>query len=556
VRDKRVDGISDIRDESDRNGMRIVIEIKRDANPNIVLNLLYKHTQMQDTFGTVMLALVDGQPRVMDLKEILYHYVNHQREIIVRRTIYDLDRAEARAHILEGLLIALDHIDEVIRLIRASDTDQIARDGLMEKFNLSERQAQAILDMRLRRLTGLERDKLVAEFDELKKTIGRLKDILANEFLQYEIIKEELLNIRNRYGDDRRTEITTAPGEIDLADLIDEHDVVLTLTHLGYIKRTPLDSYKIQRRGGRGITALQTRDEDFVFDLFVTSTHQLLLFFTSLGKVYGLKAYEIPEAGRQARGTAIINLLQLMPGEKVQAVIPVNEFEEGKFLLIGTKGGLIKKSPLEEYQNIRKGGLIAINLRENDEVVGVQLTDGDKEVFLGTHQGIAIRFHESQTRPMGRASMGVKGISLRKDDYIIDMGLVMEEGDMLAISEKGYGKRTPIDEYRAQIRGGKGIITLKTTKKTGKLVALKMMAEDEDLMIINSEGIIIRISVKGISLMSRNTQGVMLMRMEEGKSVISVAKIKNEDEEDIDDEINEENIEDDEKIDYEPFKED
>jgi DNA gyrase subunit A len=353
VRDKRIDGITDIRDESDRNGMRIVIDIRRDTNPNVVLNYLFKHTQMQVTFGAIMLALVDGEPRIMNLKEILYHYLNHQREIIVRRTRYDLERAEARAHILEGLLIALDHIDEVISLIRASRTDQIAKEGLMERFGLSERQAQAILDMRLRRLTGLERDKLVEEYEGLLKTIEELKNILADIKLQYAIIKEELLNIKNKYGDDRRTQIVAAPGEIDIEDLIDEHDVVLTLTHLGYIKRTPLETYKSQRRGGRGITGLQTREEDFVTDIFVTSTHQRLLFFTSLGKVYELKAYEIPEAGRQARCTAIINLLQLMPGERIQAVISVDEEESGKFLVIGTRNGLVKKSPLEEYQNIQ-----------------------------------------------------------------------------------------------------------------------------------------------------------------------------------------------------------
>lgn len=528
VKDKRIDGISDVRDESDRSGMRIVIDLKRDANPNVILNYLFKHTQMQETFGTIMLALVDGQPRVMNLKEILHHYIAHQREVIIRRAKYDLEKAEARAHILEGLLIALDHIDEVINLIRSSRTDRIAKEGLMEKFALSERQAQAILDMRLRRLTGLERDKLLEEYEGLLKTIQELKNILANESHQYDIIKEELLNIKNRYDDDRRTEITSAPGEIDIEDLIDEHDVILTLTHLGYIKRTPLDTYKSQKRGGRGITGLQTREEDFVFNLFVTSTHQRLLFFTSLGKVYELKAYEIPEAGRQARGTAIINLLQLMPGERIQSVIPVNDFEEGKYLLMGTRSGLVKKSPLEEYQNIRKGGLIAINLREDDEVIGVQLTDGDSEIMLASHKGMCIRFHESNVRSMGRASMGVKGIQLGEDDHVIDMVLVSDDSEVLAISENGYGKRTPIDEYRAQRRGGRGIITMRTTNKTGNLVALKMVTEDEDLMIINSGGIIIRIGVKEISSMSRNTQGVMLMRIEEGDSLISVAKVEND----------------------------
>lgn len=534
VRDKKIEGISDIRDESDRHGMRIVIDLKRDTNPNVVLNYLFKHTQMQETFGTIMLALVDGEPRVMNIKEILHHYINHQRDVIVRRTKYDLDKAEARAHILEGLLIALDHIDEVIALIRSSRTDQIAKEGLMEKFDLSERQAQAILDMRLRRLTGLERDKLLAEYEALLNTIKELKAILAKEDLQYAIIKEELTIIKNKYNDDRRTEITTAPGEIDLEDLIDEHDVVLTLTHRGYVKRTPLDTYKSQKRGGRGITGLQTREEDFVFDLFVTSTHQRLLFFTSLGKVYELKAYEIPEAGRQARGTAIINLLQLMPGERVQAVIPVNDFEQGKFLTIGTKNGLVKKSPLEEYQNIRKGGLIAIKLREEDEVIGVQLTDGSREIMLASHKGMSIRFDESDVRASGRASMGVKGIELDEDDHVIDMGLVYSDNQVLVISENGYGKCTPIGEYRAQRRGGRGIITLKTTEKTGLLVGMKIVEEDDELMIINSEGIIIRIEVKDVSIMSRNTQGVMLMRVDDGSSVISVAKIKkDEDEENL-----------------------
>ena len=533
VKDKRIEGISDIRDESDRHGMRIVIDLKRDTNPNIVLNYLFKHTQMQDTFGANMLALVDGEPRVMNLKEILHHYINHQKNVIIRRTKYDLDKAEARAHILEGLLVALDHIDEVINLIRSSRTDQIAKEGLMEKFDLSERQAQAILDMRLRRLTGLERDKLQEEYEGLLNTIKELKDILANDHLQYEIIKEELLEIKRKYNDDRRTEITSAPGEIDIEDLIDEHDVVLTLTHLGYVKRTPLDTYKSQRRGGRGITGLQTREEDFVYDLFVTSTHQRLLIFTSLGKVYELKAYEIPEAGRQARGTAIINLLDLMPGERVQAVIPVNDFEESKYLLMCTKSGLVKKTPLKDYENIRKAGLIAINLKEDDEVIGVQLTDGDREVLLASHKGMCIRFHESDVRPMGRAAMGVKGIELDEDDYVIDMGLVSDEGQILTISENGYGKRTPIDEYRVQRRGGRGIITMKITEKTGKLVALKVVNKDDELMMINSEGIIIRIGVDEISTMSRNTQGVMLMRMEEGNKVVSVAKIKKDEDEDL-----------------------
>ena len=464
VRDKKIEGISDIRDESDREGMRIVIEIKKDANPNIVLNYLFKHTQMQETFGVIMLALVDGEPKIMGLKEVLSHYISHQKDVLIRRTRYDLDKAEARAHILEGLLIALDHIDEVINIIRSSRTVQIARDSLMERFGLSERQAQAILDMRLQRLTGLEREKLEGEYAELKNTIQYLKDILANDFLQYKIIKEELSAIKAKYNDDRRTDITFAPGEIDIEDLIDEYDVVVTLTHRGYVKRTPLSTYKSQKRGGKGITGLQTRDEDFVQDIFVTSTHKSILFFTSTGRVYLLKAYEIPEAGRQARGTAIINLLQLMPGERIEAVFPVDDIEDEKYLVMATRKGFIKKSPIKEFKNIRKSGLIAITLRDGDELVGVELTNGKQEIMLASHKGMAIRFNEADVRSMGRAAMGVKGMELDEDDYIIGMQLITEGSYVLTISENGYGKRTPIDEYRVQNRGGKGIITMNVTE--------------------------------------------------------------------------------------------
>lgn len=529
VRDRRVDGISDVRDESDRNGLRVVIELRRDANPNVVLNTLYKHTQMQDTFGAIMLALVDGQPRIMNIKEILYHYLAHQKDIIVRRTQFDLNRAEARAHILEGLIIALDNIDEVIRLIRASETDQIAKEGLMEKFSLSERQAQAILDMRLRRLTGLERDKLLEEYEALKKTIEELRAILASDDLQYSIIREEILLIRNRYDDPRRTEITSMPGEIDLDDLIDEHEVVLTLTHLGYIKRTPLDTYRIQRRGGRGITGLQTREEDFVSDIFITSTHSRVLFFTSLGRVYDLKGYEIPEAGRQARGTAVVNLLPLMPGERIQALIPMEEDEEDKFLVIATKSGLVKKSLLKEYERIRKGGLIAINLKEDDEVIKVQVTDGDMELILASNKGKCIRFHEEQVRSVGRASLGVRGIRLDEDDHIIGMELIDEDQQVLTISEKGYGKRSESQDYRPQNRGGKGMTAMRLNDKTGRLIALKMVSYDDDLILINSEGIIIRIDIDEISITGRSTQGVRLMRLEEGISLIAAAKIEKDD---------------------------
>ena len=533
VRDKKIEGISDIRDESDREGMRIVIEVKKDANPNVVLNYLFKHTQMQETFGVIMLALVDGEPKVMGLKELLTHYINHQKDVLIRRTRYDLEKAEARAHVLEGLLVALDHIDEVINIIRSSRTVQIARDSLMERFGLSERQAQAILDMRLQRLTGLEREKIEEEYAELKNTIQYLKDVLASDAMQYKIIKEELLAIKEKYSDDRRTEITFSPGEINIEDLIDEYDVVVTLTHRGYVKRTPLSTYKSQRRGGKGISGLQTRDEDFVQDIFVTTTHKSILFFTSTGRVYILKAYEIPEAGRQARGTAIINLLQLMPGERIEAVFPVDDIEDEKYLVMATRKGFIKKSPIKEFKNIRKSGLIAITLREDDELVGVELTNGKQEIMLASHKGMAIRFNEADVRPMGRTAMGVKGMELDKDDYIIGMQLVAEDGYVLTISERGYGKRTPIDEYRAQNRGGKGIITMNVTEKTGNLVGLEMVTEDDELMIINSNGIIIRIEVKDISVIGRNTQGVLLMRTDEGESVVSVAKI-NKNEEDID----------------------
>ncbi len=531
VRDKRLEGISDIRDESDRSGMRIVIEIKKDVNPNIVLNFLYKHTQMQDTFGVIMIALVENEPKVLNLKQILYHYIEHQKDVVTRRTQYEMEKAEARAHILEGLLIALDNIDAVIALIRSSRTTQIAREGLMDKFNLSERQAQAILDMRLQRLTGLEREKIQDEFDELLRTIAYLRSILADEGMLLTIIKEELLQIKAKYNDPRRTEIVANENEINIEDLIDEHDVVVTLTHAGYVKRIPLNTYRSQHRGGKGITGLQTREEDFVEDLFITSTHQRLLFFTSLGKVYMLKAYEIPESGRQAKGTAIINLLQLDPGEKIQAIIPVknSDFEEDKYLFMATRKGLVKKTPLGHFSNIRKGGLIAITLREEDELINVQQTDGNQELIMASYYGMSIRYNEDNVRAMGRNAMGVKGMDLDEKDYLIDMELIHKDTDVLCISEKGYGKRTPEDEYRFQIRGGKGIITMNTTEKTGNLVAVKVVTDEHDLIIINSEGVIIRIDASEISTMSRNTQGVMLMRMANGGTVVSVAKtIKSE----------------------------
>jgi DNA gyrase subunit A len=538
VKDKRLEGISDIRDESDRNGMSIVIEIKKDVNPNIVLNYLYKHTQLQDTFGVIMLALVNNEPRVMNIKEVLQHYINHQKDVVTRRTQYELEKAQARAHVLEGLLTALDQIDAVISLIRGSRTTQIAKDGLMTQFNLSEKQAQAILDMRLQRLTGLEREKIEGEYEELQKTIQYMKDVLANEALLLGIIKDELLAIKNKYNDPRRTEIIADQEEIDIEDLIDEHDVVITLTHYGYVKRTPLSTYRTQRRGGRGITGLQTREEDFIKDLFITSTHQQLLFFTSKGKVYALKAYQIPEAGRQAKGTAIINLLQLDPGERIEAFIPIKDkhFEKDLYLFMATRKGLVKKTPLKEFRNIRKVGLIAITLREEDELIRVILTDGKQEIIMATRNGLSIRYHESNVRAMGRTAMGVKSMDLQDEDYIIDMERLVEGADVLSISEYGYGKRTREEEYRRQFRGGKGIKTINVTEKTGKLSALKVVTGEEDLIIINSEGVIIRIDTDEISRTSRNTQGVTLMRIEEDDYIVSVAKAKKEEEE-IPDEV-------------------
>jgi len=534
VREKRIDGISEIRDESDRTGMRIVIELKRDTNPNVVLNSLYKHTQMQNTFGVILLALVDGQPKIMNIKEMLAHYIDHQKEVIIRRTRYDLDRAMARAHILEGLLIALDHIDAVITLIRNSQTVQIAREGLIKNFSLTEKQAQAILDMRLQRLTGLEREKIQQEYAELQETIKYLNDILTNEYMVYNVIKQELTEVKEKYADERKTQISSETDDIDVEDLIQEHDIVITLTHYGYVKRTPLSLYKSQHRGGKGIMALQTRENDFVEDIYITSTHDSLLFFTSLGKVYELKAYEIPEAGRQARGMAIINLLQLAPGERIQTVIPVRDTDHKKYLLMATRNGIVKKSPLEDFRNIRKDGLIAIKLREDDELIKVQMTDGNKEVIMASHLGMSIRFKESDVRPMGRTAMGVKGMELNEGDYVIGMELVKEGASVLCISENGYGKKTPVDEYRTQTRGGKGIITMNTTKKTGNLVALKMVTDDDDLMIINSEGTVIRIDTKEIATMGRNTQGVTLMKLDDEATVVSIARIRRDQEEEID----------------------
>jgi len=529
VREKKIEGISDIRDESDRKGMRIVLDLKRDANPQVVLNLLYKHTQLQDTFSIIMLALVDGQPRVLNLKEILVHYLDHQKNVVRRRTIYDLNKAEERAHILEGLRIALDNIDRVIALIRGSKNDQVARDGLMREFGLTEKQAQAILDMRLRRLTGLEREKIDAEYKDLLEKIRYYRDVLEKEELLESVIKEELLEIKAKYADTRRTNIAPDAGEFNIEDLIEEQEVAITLTHLGYIKRVPADAYRSQRRGGKGVTALTTKTEDFVSDIFITSTHNYILFFTNRGRVYRLKAYEIPEAGRQAKGTAIVNLLQLSGGETITAVIPIRDFEEEKYMLFATKKGLVKKTPLSEYASQRKNGLQAIGLMEGDELIGVKLTEGSDHVILATKNGYSIRFGEEGVRSMGRYSRGVKGITLGSGDQVVGMELAKEGADLLSVTVNGFGKRTDLEEYSLQNRGGKGIKTYRITSKTGELVGIKVVDEKDDIMLITKNGIVIRLNVSEVSRMGRITQGVTLMKFDKDQTVVSIAKIEADD---------------------------
>ncbi len=531
VRDKKIEGISDLRDESDRTGMRIVIELKRDANANVILNKLYKHTQMQDTFSIIMIALVNGQPKVLNLYEMIYHYLEHQKDVVTRRTQYDLNKAEERAHILEGLKIALDHIDAVIKLIRSSANVQEAKSGLMETFKLSEKQAQAILDMRLQKLTGLEREKIEEEYEELIKQINWFREILGNERLLLNIIKEELTEIKELYQDERRTVITASEDEIDMEDLIDEEEVAITLTHFGYIKRLPADTYKSQRRGGKGVTAHTTREEDIIENLFITSTHNYILFFTSFGRVYRMKAYEIPEAKRQAKGTAIVNLLQLQPNEKVSAIIPIKAFEDNKYLILSTQKGIIKKTELSQFDTSRKAGLIGISLRDDDELISAKLTDGTKEVILVTRKGMSIHFKENDVRDMGRAAMGVKAINLDTDDIVVAMELIEEGSDLLVVSQNGFGKRTSLEEYRLQSRGGKGILTYQTKKKTGKVIGAKVVTDQDEVMLISSEGIIIRLEIKGISRMGRNTQGVTLMRVKEDTNIVSIAKVAQEIEE-------------------------
>ncbi|MCI6268564.1 MAG: DNA gyrase subunit A [Clostridiales bacterium] len=522
VHDKRLDGISDIRDESDREGMRIVIELKRDVNAAVVLNYLYKHTQMQDVFGAIMLALVDGEPKVLTLREMLYYYLEHQKDVITRRTRYDLDKAEARAHILEGLLIALDNIDEIVRIIRGSANTGEAKVQLMERFALSDKQAQAILDMRLARLTGLERERLQEEYAELEKTIAYLRAVLADEKLVLGIIREEILAIKEKYADERRTEITAMDGEIDPEDLIQEDSVVVTLTHFGYVKRIPRTTYRSQNRGGKGVMGMTTREEDYAERLLVTSTHAEIMFFTNKGRVYSLKGYEIPEAGRTARGTAIVNLLQLDGGEKVTAMIPLPKEREKGYLVMATRNGLIKKTGSDEFANLRKMGLIAIALREDDELIGVELTQGDSELMLATRMGQAIRFSESDVRPMGRNSMGVRSIDLAEGDEVIDVAKVEEGKQVLAITQNGYGKRTDISEFRAQSRGGKGILAMRLTEKTGLMAAQLLVSEHEDVMLITDNGTIIRMPVDDISVIGRVSQGVRVMRVEDEGRIVGV----------------------------------
>ena len=525
VRNKVIEGISDLRDESDRSGMRIVIELKRDANPHVLLNKLFKHTQLQDTFGVIMLVLVDNEPRVLGLKEVLQHYLDHQQEIITRRTQYDLGKAEDRAHIIEGLRIALDHIDAVIKLIRSSRTVESAREGLMQKFGLSQRQAQAILDMRLQSLTGLQREKLEEEYSQLMKTIAYYRELLADPAKIMAVVKEELLVIKEKYGDARRTEIVQDEEEISVEDLIADEDIVVTITHSGYIKRLPITTYKSQRRGGRGITGISTKEEDFVEHLFITSTHDYVLFFSNQGRVYQLRGFDIPEASRQARGVAIVNLIQLAPGERINAFIPVKEFSEDQYLLMCTRQGVVKKTALSQFRNNRRTGLIGISLDEGDELIDVRLTDGTREIIFITKHGQSLRCKEDEIRPMGRNARGVKGITLRDQDLVVGMDVVRDDAELLVITENGYGKRTPFAQYRLQSRGGMGIKTLNKTEKTGEIIGGRGVYPEYELMLINASGLIIRVTVNDIPSLGRNTQGVKIMRLDEDDRVVALARV-------------------------------
>jgi DNA gyrase subunit A len=536
VRDKRIEGIADLRDESDRQGMRIVIELKKDANGNVILNQLYKNTQLQEAFHVNMLALVQSpekkfEPKILNLRQVIDQYINHQKDVTARRTRFELEKAEARAHILEGLKIAIDHLDEVIKIIRASKNETLAKESLIERFQFSDKQAQAIVDMRLGRLTALEREKLDNEYGELLKKIAYYKDVLGNEVLLMGIIKDELHEIRTKFSDERRTEIIQDEEEIDLEDLIQKEETFITLTHFGYIKRLKSDTYKLQKRGGKGIVGLSTRENDFVEDIFVTTTHHLLLFFSNKGRVYRLKAYEIPESGRQAKGTAIVNLLNIEPGEKINAVIPVDEFQEGSYLIMATKHGLIKKTSLMDYANIRKNGLIAVSLRDNDELIDVKLTDGNQEIILVTQHGMSITFQEKNVRPLGRGAQGVKALKFKEDDHLISMEVCDGKKYVLVVTQGGYGKRVRLEEYRIQGRGGKGILTYKPTEKTGNLAGMQLVNDDDEVMLISSDNSVIRIKAKDINVSGRTALGVILMRMDNGIYVAGLARIAPEEEE-------------------------
>ena len=526
VRDKKVDGITDLSDQSSREGMRICIELRRDVNPNVILNQLYKHTQLQDTFGVIMLALVNNEPKVMNILDMLKYYLKHQEEVVTRRTKYDLNKAEERAHILQGLLIALDNIDEVIKIIRGSKNVQEAKAELISRFDLSEVQAQAIVDMRLRALTGLEREKLEAEYAELMKKIEEYRAILADRKLLLGVIRKEILVISEKYGDERRTHIGYDEFDISMEDLIPRENVVITVTNMGYIKRMSMDTFKSQNRGGKGIKGMQTLEEDFIRELFVTTSHHYIMFFTNKGRVYRLKAYEIPEAGRTARGTAVINLLQLMPDEKITATIPIKEYEDGKYLFMATKKGLVKKTPIQDYMNVRKTGLAAISLREDDLLIEVKVTDNAQDILLVTKYGQCIRFNEKDVRSTGRVSMGVRGMNLSDNDEIIGMQMSSQGKDMLIVSEKGMGKRTSMEEFTKQNRGGKGVKCYKITEKTGNVVGMKAVDEESEIMIINTEGIVIRMKCSDISQYGRITSGVKLINLPEKERVASVAKVR------------------------------
>ena len=529
VRDKKIDGITDLRDESDRQGMRICIELRRDVNPNVVLNLLYKHTQLQDTFGVIMLALVDNQPKVLNLYEMLNYYLIHQEEVVTRRTKYDLNKAEERAHILQGLLTALDNIDEVINIIRSSKNTQEAKDRLMERFSLTDVQAQAIVDMRLRALTGLEREKLENEYAELMERITELKAILADKKKLLGVIREEILLIADKYGDDRRTSIGFDEYDISMEDLIPVTNTVITMTKLGYIKRMSLDNFRAQNRGGKGIKGMETIDDDYIEELLMTTSHHYLMFFTNTGRVYRMKAYEIPEASRTARGTAIINLLQLQPGEKITAVIPIREYTEGHFLFMATKKGIVKKTPITDYANVRKTGLAAINLREDDELIEVKKTDNNQDIFLVTKYGQCIRFKETDVRKTGRTSMGVIGMNLTDGDEVVGMQMESQGDSLMIVSEKGLGKCTLISEFTTQNRGGKGVKCYKITEKTGNIVGVKAVNHDNEIMLITTEGIIIRLQCADISVLGRITSGVKMINLTDGVTVASIAKVRDKD---------------------------